>query len=307
MDRQTVEIDGQVVELSSLDKVYFPESGLTKGGLVDYYRRVAPAMLPYLQDRPLSMQRFPEGISNPGFYQKEMPKYFPEWIRRVPVMVEEEGQEQPQAVCDNAATLVYLANQGTITPHVWLSRQASLHHPDKLIFDLDPPGGDFQVVRTAALALRQVLSDLELPSFVMTTGSKGLHVALPLDGRAGFDSTRDFARGVAALLVAREPERYTLELRKVGRKGRLFLDYLRNAYAATSVPPYAVRAKPGAPVATPLEWDELGKPDLHAGYYTVENIFRRLGQKKDPWQDFFRAPCDLNEARRRLERMQAAD
>jgi bifunctional non-homologous end joining protein LigD len=304
MGRQTVELDGRTVELSSLDKTYFPESGLTKGDLVDYYRRVAPTMLPHLRDRPLSMQRFPEGIAAAGFYQKEVPEYFPRWIRRLPVLVEEEGREQPQVVCNDAATLVYLANQGVITPHTWLSREASLRQPDKLIFDLDPPGGDFQTVRAAALALRDLLSELELPSFLMTTGSKGLHVALPLDGRAGYDATRDFARDVAALLVARHPERYTLELRKDARQGRLFLDYLRNAYAATSVAPYAVRARPGAPVATPLAWDELEKRDLHSEYYTLKNIFRRLAQKQDPWQEFYAEPCSLEEARRRLEKMQ---
>lgn len=303
MARETIELDGQTVELSNLDKVYYPDAGLTKGDVVDYYRRVAPAMLPHLRDRPLNMQRFPNGIAAPGFYQKEVPDYFPSWIRRVPVLVEEEGQEQPQVVCDDAATLVYLANQGCITPHAWLSRAASQRHPDKLIFDLDPPGGDFKVVRQAALALRALLSELELPAFLMTTGSKGLHVALPLDGRATFDATRDLARDVAAVLVAREPERYTLELRKDEREGRLFLDYLRNAYAATSVAPYALRARPGAPVATPLDWDELDDRKLHAGTYTIKNILQRL-EDRDPWRDFFRKPCALDKARRRLERMQ---
>ena len=305
MARPTIELDGQAVELSSLDKVYFPEDGLTKGDLVDYYRRVAATMLPHLWDRPLSMQRFPEGIAAPGFYQKEAPDYFPRWIRRVPVPVKEEGQEQPQVVCDDAATLVYLANQGCITPHVWLSRTASLRHPDKLILDLDPPGEDFQVVRTAALALRDLLSELELPSFVMTTGSKGLHVALPLDGRATFEDSRAFARDVAALLVAMYPERYTLELRKGAREGRLFLDYLRNGTSATSVAPYAVRARRGAPVATPLDWGELKDRGLHSASYTIGNVFRRLGQKDDPWRDFYQAPCALDGARRRLERLQA--
>jgi bifunctional non-homologous end joining protein LigD len=307
MARRTIDLNGRVIELSSQQKVYFPDAGLTKGDVVDYYRRIAPTMLPHLQDRPLSMQRFPEGIASPGFYQKEVPEYFPGWIRRVAVMVEEEGQEQPQVVCDDAATLVYLANQGCITPHAWLSRAGNLRRPDKLIFDLDPPGGDFQVVRAAAQALRELLSELELPSFLMTTGSKGLHVALPLDGRASYERTREFARDVAAQLVARDPERYTLELRKDAREGRLFLDYLRNAYAATSVAPYAVRARPGAPVATPLDWDELGNRDLHSATYTLENIFRRLGQKQDPWRDFYRVPRALDEARRRLERIQPGD
>ena len=288
-----VVIDGRSLEISNPHKVYFPGIGLTKGDLIAYYRRAAEVMLPHLRQRPLSLQRFPDGIEKGGFYQKEAPDYFPDWIEQVMVQVDTDKVVQPQVVCNDAATLVYLVNQGCMTPHAWLSRASDLLHPDRLIFDLDPPGDDFRLVRAAARALRTVLVDLGLTPFVMTTGSRGLHVTVPLDGSADFDTVRDFARQVAASLADQQPDKFTTEVRKEKRHGRLFLDYLRNAYAQTAVPPYAVRPLPGAPVATPLRWRELDRSDLHSQRYTVNNIFQRLGQMDDPWQKIERAACPL--------------
>ncbi len=304
MNGKVVTVDGHRIELSSLDKVLFPESGITKGDLVDYYRRMAENMLPYMRGRPITMQRFPDGIQGEGFYQKEAPDYFPDWISRVSIEVEEEGQSQPQVVCDSAATLVYLAGQACITLHIWLSLVDKLHHPDRLIFDLDPPGDDFQEVRLAARSLHRLLEDLGLPSRVMTTGSRGLHVVIPLDQTADFDRVRSFAKSVAHTLARRDPERLTIETRKNKRRGRLFLDYLRNSYAQHSVAPYAVRAISGAPVATPLEWDELGDSDLHSQSYTIRNIFRRLGQKPDAWEGILDQGSSLEEPERLLEAME---
>lgn len=301
MSERTLSVDGRTITISNWDKVFFPEAGLTKGDLVRYYQRIAGAMLPHLRDRPLTMQRFPDGIDEGGFYQKEVPDHFPEWIRRVPIMVEEEGQEQPQLVCDDAATLLYLADQGCVTPHVWLSRADQLHHPDKLIFDLDPPDDAFGPIRAAARSLREVLEAIGLAPFVMTTGSRGLHVVVPLDRSAGFDTVRDFAHDLARLLARRAPDDLTVEIRKAKRRGRLFLDYLRNAYGQNAVAPYAVRARPGAPIATPLDWDELGGSDMHAQYYTVENIFRRLGQKDDPWAAIWDQARSLEKPRQELD------
>ncbi|MGH2537355.1 MAG: DNA polymerase domain-containing protein, partial [Candidatus Promineifilaceae bacterium] len=261
--------------------------------------------------RPLSMQRFPDGIGEKGFYQKEAPGYFPAWIRRASIRVEGTGENQPQVICDEAATLVYLANQNCITPHLWLSRLGGragpepLDHPDRLIFDLDPPAGAFELARAAAASLRALLEELGLAAFLMTTGSRGLHVAAPLDGRADFDAARAFAHQVAQRLARRKPDKLTTETRKAERNGRLFLDYLRNAYAATSVAPYAVRARPGAPVATPLDWGELDDGRLRSDRYTLKNIFRRLGQKGDPWQGITAAPGSLAAARRRLAELDA--
>jgi bifunctional non-homologous end joining protein LigD len=297
---EELEIAGHTVEISHRDKVFFPDKGLTKGDLVDYYQRIAQVMLPHLAGRPISMQRFPDGITGEGFYQKEAPDYFPDWIRQVEVLVEGEGEKQPQVVVDSSATLAYLANQACITPHTWLSRAGRLDQPDKLIFDLDPPEDDFDIVREAAFALHDLLEKAGLPAYVMTTGSRGLHVVLPLKASEGFDTVRDFAHGIAAALAAGEPEKWTVEVRKAKRNGRLFLDTMRNAYAQTSVPPYAVRALPGAPVAAPIEWDELRDRQLNSQTYSMMNIFRRLGQKPDPWADIYDHAMSLDHARKRF-------
>ncbi len=293
-----VEIGGRRIELSHQDRVLFPEAGLTKGDLVQYYRRVAGTMGPHLAERPLNLHRFPHGIEEPGFIQQHAADYFPDWIPRV--TVEKERGVVTHVVGGEAATLVYLANQGVVTLHAWLSRADRLHHPDRLIFDLDPPGDDFAPVRRAAFATHDLLEDLGLAAFVMTTGSKGLHVTVPLDRSADFDATRAFARAAAEVLAARHPEELTVEQRKAKRKGRVYLDVMRNAYGQTAVSPYAVRARPGAPVATPLDWDEVGNPALHPRRYTLGNLFRRLGQKRDPWADIDAHARPLAEAHRRL-------
>lgn len=286
MSDKTMQIDGRTVELSSLDKVMYPDEGYTKEDVVDYYRRIAPTMVPHMREHPLNMQRFPDGIDAGGFYEKKLPDYFPDWIASVAVEVKESGESQRQVVCDSAAALVYLANQACLTPHLWLSRRRKPAVPDKLIFDLDPPEGsdDFAPIREAALRLHDALGEQDLTPYVMTTGSRGLHVIAPLSGDEDFDAVRERARGLAEDLAERFPDRFTTAISKKKRKGRLFLDYLRNSYGQTAVAPYALRPLPGAPVAAPLDWDELDQPDLHPRRYTLANIFRRLGQKEDPWK-----------------------
>jgi bifunctional non-homologous end joining protein LigD len=285
MPDNEITVDDRTISLSNLDKIFFPDNGVSKGDLIDYYRRIAGVMLPHMAGRPISMQRFPDGIAGEGFYQKEAPAYFPEWVERAQVWVEEEKSRQPQVVCSNAATLVYLANQACITPHIWLSRRDKLYYPDRMVFDLDPPDGDFGPVRSAALAVRKALDANGLKSFIMTTGSRGLHVVVPLAREVEFDEVRKAARRLAEQVAGEAPDRLTVEMAKVDRQGRLFLDYLRNSYGQTTVAPYAVRAKPGAPLATPLDWDELDYTGLNSQSYTIQNIFRRLGQKDDPWRD----------------------
>lgn len=291
----TIQLGPHTVETSSEDKVLFPDAGLTKGDLIDYYRRVADRMLPYLEGRPATMKRYPDGIDADGFYQQKASDYFPDFVERVEVP-KEDGGTVTHAVIGNAAALVYLANQNTITPHVWLSRVDALRQPDRVLFDLDPPeGDDFGPVRDAARHLRARLEDVGLTAFVMTTGSKGVHVVAPIRRGPDFDDTRAFARELADALARDVPDAFTTEQRKDKRRGRVFLDTLRNAYGQTAVPPYAVRARPGAPVATPVDWDELS--DVTPRRYTIENLFRRLGQKDDPWQGFARHAASLDRAR----------
>jgi bifunctional non-homologous end joining protein LigD len=249
------------------------------------------------------MQRFPNGIAADSFWQKEVPDYFPAWIERATFEIKEEQRAQTQVVCNNVETLVYLANQACITFHIWLSQIDKLDYPDKMIFDLDPPTDDFESVRTTATSIREVLTEIGLTPFVMTTGSRGLHLVVPLDHSADFETVRDFARAFAEVMAARDPKRLTTATRKSERKGRLFLDYLRNAYGQTSVAPYTVRAKPGAPVATPLDWDELAEPGLQSQSYTLQNIFQRLSQKEDPWRDIWSQARSLDEPRRYLDEL----
>lgn len=293
------------IDISHSDKPLFPDAGITKGDLVDYYRRVADVMLPHIRGRPLTLHRFPDGIDSDGFYQQSASDYFPDWIDRV--TLPKEGGEVEHVLCEDAATLVYLAGQACITPHSWLARASKPRCPDRLVFDLDPSGDNFSAVVDAARTIRGVLDEVGLTGFVMTTGSRGLHVVVPLDASADFEAARDFARSVADIAAARQPDRLTTEQRKNKRAGRLYLDIMRNAYGQTAVTPYAVRAKPGAPVATPLEWDELGDTKLRAGSYGLRNLFRRLGQKNDPWHGIHRHAVAIDAHRPRLEKIRQRD
>ena len=275
------------VETSREGKVLFPDDGLTKGDLIAYYERIADVMLPHIEGRPLTMHRFPDGIGEEGFYQKEMPDYFPDWFDRVKIE-KREGGTQTQVTCENTASLVYLANQACITPHIWLSRADDLERPDRIIFDLDPPDDDFAPVREGAFRLRGLLNELDLPSFAMLTGSRGVHVVIPIQRGPDFETGRRFARAVAKKLADHFPDELTVEQRIAKRGERLFLDTARNAYGQTAVAPYALRALRGAPVATPVDWSEMRDGDLRASSYSVNNIFRRLSQKPDPWKDIRR-------------------
>ena len=296
-------IGGHKIEITNQDKELFPEDGITKGEVVDYYERIAETMLPYMKDRPLALQRFPDGIEEEGFFQKEAADYFPDFIETVRITLED-GSKQNEIVCNNAATLVYLANLAVITPHLWLSTTEAIRKPDKIVFDLDPSdddpsslqsgslGASFAVVKEGARDLRKALENAGLTCFVMTTGSRGLHVVCPIKPEHEFSTVKEFAKTVAQNLEAEDPK-FTTKVRKEKRRGRVFLDYLRNEYAQTSVAPYALRAKPGAPVAAPLDWDELSDSKLDPQSYTMENIFKRLARRADPWKDFVRQKAAL--------------
>lgn len=293
------------VELSNTDKLLFPESDITKGDLIHYYREIAEIMLPHLMNRPLTLQRFPDGIDKKGFYQQECSDYFPEWIKtRKTPRADEKEESVEHVLCNNQATLVYLANQAAITLHGWLSRSPRLGKPDRLIFDLDPSNKDFSAVRYAARQVASLMQNLGLKPFVMTTGSRGLHVVAPLRAESGFDDVRELAQEMAALLASRHNEELTTEHRKAKRQGRIYLDVMRNSYGQTAVLPYAVRARPGAPIATPLSLDELGDSKLDPQRWHIRNIMRRLGQKKDPWADIQRHAVKLETARRALRALQ---
>ncbi|WP_329123746.1 non-homologous end-joining DNA ligase [Streptomyces sp. NBC_01353] len=296
---KTVRASGRTIEIKRPGKELFPDDGITKADLAEYYRTVARRMLPQLRGRPLMLERHPNGIDDGRFMQKDTPDHFPDWIHRAELP--KEGGTVAYAVCDDLATLLYLVDQACVTPHRWLSRADRPDHPDRLVFDLDPSGDDFQQVREAAVLMHELLDELELPSALMTTGSRGLHVVVALDRRADFDDVHAFARDAAEILAARHPDRLTTAARKQARKGRLYLDVQRNAYGQTTVAPYAVRALPGAPVATPMSWAELDDPRLTARRWTLSTIGERLDD--DPWKEPLHRGRSLTAARRRLAKL----
>ncbi len=285
------------VEISRPDKPLFP-SGITKADLARHYEAVATVMVPHIAQRPLNLERYPDGIDGQRIIQQRASGHFPRWVRRVRVP----GRDHPveHAVANDAATLVYLAGQACVTLHPWLSRRDRLDRPDRLVIDLDPSADRPADVRRAARIFGGLLRELELEPYVMTTGSRGYHVAVALQRRAGFERVRDFARELAAVASAREPQLFTVEQRKAKREGRILIDIMRNAYAHTSVAPYAVRARPNAPVATPLHWEELEDSRTRADRWTISSILPRLERDGDPWRRLAESASTLTAARRRL-------
>jgi bifunctional non-homologous end joining protein LigD len=295
------------VEVTHPDRVLFPDrssqTGITKGELVDYYGEVAETMLPHLKGRALTVQRFPRGIGEQGWVQQDFADSLPDWMGRVEVA--KEGGTVVHPVAERREALRWLANQNCVTLHLWQSRQARLHNPDRLVFDLDPSDGDFAVLRETARTVAGVLEDLGLACYVQTTGSRGLHVVVPLRADTDFDTARQFARDVAEVAVADDPAHRTVEVRKDKRGRRIYLDIMRNVYAQNAVAPYSVRAREGAPVATPLEWDELDTRGLRSDRFTIRNLGNRLAGQRDPWADMHRHARSLTGPAGRLAKRRA--
>jgi bifunctional non-homologous end joining protein LigD len=300
----SLRVGGRTVQVSSVGKPFFPDAGLVKGDLLAYYRDVAEVMLPYVRGRPLNLQRFPDGVARKGFWQQGASGHFPDWVRTVTVERRGRGGTVDHVVCDDAATIVYLANLATVTFHAWTSTVDHLAQPDLVVLDLDPdPGQGLDVVRAAARAVRAACQELGLTPFVQTSGSKGYHVVAPLAPGPDGEAVHDFAAELAALVAARDPDRLTVEWRKAKRQGRLLLDTARNGYAQTIVAPYSVRPRPEAPVATPIDWSELGRVEPRS--YTVANLRRRLGRKPDPWAAMPASAADFDQVRSRLDELLA--
>lgn len=297
----SLKVGTHVVHISNSEKVLFPSSGITKGDLVRYYHRIAPVMLPYMKNRLVTMHRFPDGITKEGFYQKDAQDYFPSYIAVQPVEKGGDGIVR-YVVATNRATIVYLANLACITPHLWLSRVDRLKYPDRMIFDFDPaPSTTFTDIRWVAYHMKELLEQLGLKPFVMTTGSRGVHIAVPIKRLNTFDEVRAIAGMMARLLVQRYPKKLTLEIRKAKRGKRIFVDILRNSWGATAVAPYAVRALPGAPIATPISWTELST--VTPQRYTLKNIFQRIARVADPWKTIRVSARSLGPIQKKLARM----
>jgi bifunctional non-homologous end joining protein LigD len=274
------------------EKLMFPADGITKADLAAYYGLVAPVMLPHLHDRPLTMERFPQGIDKKGFIQKDVSKGFPEWLARV--TVPKQGGVVHHPLINDARSLEWMANQNCITPHVWNRRATDLEHPDVCVFDLDPSEDDPAALRDAALAVRDILAERGLRSWVKTSGSKGFHIVVPIGGDAHVIDVAHFALGVAEALVARHPDRFTLEFSKADRGNKILVDIGRNGYSATFAAAYAVRPKPGAPISAPCTWDEVASGKVHPQSFTLRTMAGRLDAVGgDLWADLHANPAPL--------------
>ncbi|MEQ8403652.1 MAG: non-homologous end-joining DNA ligase [Oceanicaulis sp.] len=276
-----------MTELSSPGRVYFPGAGITKQDYADYLSQVCEAMLPHVARRPLSLVRCPGGVEKQCFFQKHHAKGMPDGFKPVKIK-EKDGGKEPYVFIDDIEGLKSCAQFGALELHPWGSTIDDIERPERIIFDLDPDEGlDFSDVKDAARDIKDLLESAGLSPYPMLTGGKGVHVIAPLEPKAGWDGVKAFCRGLATALADNQPARYTAQMSKAKRKGRIFIDWLRNQRGQTSVAPYSVRARKGAPVATPIRWDELSKAKSGADY-DVESLPRRLSSmKSDPWKDYF--------------------
>jgi len=284
------------------EKIMFPEEGITKGELASYYEAIAPVMLPHLRRRPITMERFHRGIESPGFFQKDVSKGFPDWLERVEVP--KHGGTVHHPIANDTRSLLWLANQNSITIHVWPSRTPNLYNPDICIFDFDPSKEDeLDRLRAAALLLRELLDDLGLPSWIKTSGSKGFHIAVPLNGKSDFGEVARFAHTVGRVLVSRDPDNLTQEFHKVDRGGRILVDTGRNGYSATYAATYTVRAKPGAPVSAPCTWEEIEKGEVGPKTFTLRTMAQRIADTGDLWSEMLKKKVSLKRALERLSKI----
>lgn len=276
----------------------FPEDGITKGELAAYYEAIAPFMLPHIIGRPVTMERYHRGIAEKGFIHKDVAKGFPKWLERAEVP-KKDGVVHHALITD-VRSLLWTVNQNSITPHVWTSRVPHLYQPDICVFDLDPSEENPDQLRAAALLVRDVLSELGLRSWVKTSGAKGFHIVVPLDGKARFGEVYRFAESVGRLLVTRDPENLTQEFSKADRGSRILVDTGRNGYSATFAAVYAVRAKSGAPVSAPCTWEELQQGVVSPRSFTLRTMPARIASTGDLWSE-------AEQSRQSLKRIRLPD
>jgi bifunctional non-homologous end joining protein LigD len=280
------------------EKVLFPDDGITKGELAAYYESIAPLMVPHISGRPVTMERYPSGIGSKGFFHKDVSKGFPEWLERVEVPKKDGVVHHP--IVRDARSLLWITNQNCITPHVWTSRAPNLYYPDICVFDLDPSRPDPDRLNEAAFALRDLLAEIDLRSWVKTSGSKGVHIVVPLDGKTNMGDVARFAHAIGSALVERHPDRLTQEFAKADRGTRIYVDTGRNGYSATFAAAYAVRAKPGAPVSAPCTWEELASGAASPQAFTLRNMKERVDRLGDVWADLRKSRFSVANRLKRL-------
>jgi bifunctional non-homologous end joining protein LigD len=297
-----VKAGDDVLHLTNLDKVYWPDEGYTKGDLIRYYYEVSKYILPYLKDRPLIMKRYPNGISGGSFHQHDVNEA-PRFVRTSEIDVEE-GHKVDYIIGDNLQTLLYMANLGAIERHPWHSRVRDLEHPDWFVFDLDPSGVEFEEICDVALSTREILDRLGLESYLKTSGSRGLHVYVPLKPLHTYEEVAAFAERVAELVVEANPQVATVERSLKRRKKRaIYVDHMQNARGKSVVAPYSVRPKAGAPVSAPLEWGEVERKKIKIQDFTIKNMLRRIERKGDLFKPVLKTGQRLDKALARLDEL----
>lgn len=289
-DKYEVEIEGRTLKLSNLDRILYPRTGFTKGDLIDYYEAVAPALLPHLRDRPLTMRRYPGGVEGPSFWEKRCPEHRPEWVRTASIWSDSNDEAIDYCVVDDVATLVWAANLADIELHTSLATAAERQTPRAVVFDLDP-GEPADVLDCAeiALTIRGTLGEFGLETFVKTSGSKGLQLYVPLNSGADYEQTKDFAHQLAKIFEAQMPDRVVSKMKKSLRKGKIFIDWSQNVEHKTTVCVYSMRAKPVPSVSTPVEWTEVEEAsdsgDAALLAFGPEEVLGRIEKLGDLFRD----------------------
>lgn len=278
--------------ISNPDKVIYPKEKYTKKDLIEYYNKIAPLMLPHLKDRFLTLERYPDGINTERIFQKNRSSYFPAWVKSRKI----KGTDY--VICNDKKTLLYLANQAVIGFHISSVTNKNPSKPNKMIFDLDPPENRPELIEKAAKALKMILEYLGFKAFFMTTGSRGLHIIVPLDSKSTNDEIVEFSRSVAEIIVRLNPEDFSLDMRKDKRENKLFIDIFRNSRAQTSIAPYSTRPKDGAPIASPIPFKEITS-SFNPQKYNIKNIFKRYS---DPWKDYNKYHFSIKKASKKLQK-----
>jgi bifunctional non-homologous end joining protein LigD len=296
----SVNVSDHIISLTHLDKVYWPDDGYTKGDLIKYYFEGARYILPYLKDRPLIMKRYPNGITGSYFHQHDVNEA-PDYVRTERLEVEE-GHEVDYIIGDDKATLLYMANLGAIERHPWHSRVSNIDRPDWFVFDLDPQGVEWEEICEVAVSCKEILDDLGLDSYAKTSGSRGIHIYVPIKPVYSYEEVADFALGVARLVEQANPAVATLERSlKKRKKARIYVDHMQNARGKSVVAPYSVRPKPGATVSAPLEWGEVRRKKVTIADFTIRNMAERLKRKGDLFKEVLSNRQSLDRATEKLE------
>jgi bifunctional non-homologous end joining protein LigD len=295
-------IDGKTLKLTHLDKIFWPKEKLTKGDLIAYYDKITPYILPYLKDRPESLNRHPGGITGPNFFQKDVDHQPPAWAKTAKIYSESNQKYINYLVCNDKATLLYMANLGCIEINPWFSTLKHLDKPDYAVIDLDPEKISFGAVIETALAVHEILDKLKIPNFCKTSGATGMHIYIPLAAKYTYDQAKEFSHLIAILANKKLPKTTSLERHPAKRQKKVYLDYLQNRKGQTLAAPYSVRPKPGATVATPLEWKEV-KRGLTPGQFTMLNIFDRLKKKGDIFKPVLGKGIDLKKVLKQIEKL----